>query len=135
MKQYQYILIDREPVEASMDVWVNWMQTCPKDRLLAKAFYRHPKNDDNIGPYVDIEVSTVFLTCDHSFGGKGGPVLFETMTFGMEEEGEDWQNGFWGNNMTRYHTYDEAMDGHRLSVAVVELFLEKLRESDTELKS
>ena len=67
------------------------------------------KNDrkialDNFG---DAEVSTVFLCFDHSLGGLIGenkaPMLFETMIFGGEHD----------NWCERYHTYDEAMEGHK----------------------
>ena len=49
----------------------------------------------------DVEISTVFLGIDHSFGGKT-PIVFETMVFGgkLDQEQE------------RYATYDEAMKGH-----------------------
>jgi len=55
----------------------------------------------------DVEVSTIFLCFDHSLGGLIGedrkPILFETMIFGGEHD--DW--------CERYHTYDEAMEGHK----------------------
>jgi hypothetical protein len=53
-------------------------------------------------------VSTVFLGLDHAFGGNK-PVLFESMYFsdsdGMQEE-----------DCERYHTWDEAEEGHRRMV-------------------
>ena len=48
-----------------------------------------------------VVVSTVFLSLDHSFG-DGPPVLFETMTFGGQQDG----------NQCRYRTWDEAVAGH-----------------------
>lgn len=59
---------------------------------------------DNIG---DVRISTVFLFFDHSlnFGDPGlsrDPILFESMIFGGEHT--DYQR--------RYHTYDEALQGH-----------------------
>jgi len=33
-----------------------------------------------------VEISTVFLGLDHSFGAKGPPILFETMVFGGEHD-------------------------------------------------
>jgi len=55
----------------------------------------------------DVEVSTVFLCHDHSLGGLIGedrkPILFETMIFGGKHD----------NCCERYHTYDEAMEGHK----------------------
>lgn len=62
---------------------------------------RHVGND-TIG---DVEVSTVFLGIDHSFG-SGPPLLFETMVFGGELDQEQ----------ERYSTEAEAAAGHRAMV-------------------
>lgn len=56
----------------------------------------------------EVTVSTVFLGINHSFG-SGPPVLWETMIFGGEFN--DYQE--------RYHTYEEAVEGHRRAVALV----------------
>ncbi len=51
-------------------------------------------------------ISTVFLSMDHGLAGLIGdetPVLFETMVFGGEHDGYQ----------ERYHTYDEAEEGHK----------------------
>jgi hypothetical protein len=51
-------------------------------------------------------ISTVFLSMDHGLAGligDGTPVLFETMVFGGEHDGYQ----------ERYHTYDEAEEGHK----------------------
>lgn len=56
----------------------------------------------------DIEVSTVFLGMDHSFGGVR-PLVFETMVFGGLKDGE----------MDRYSTWDEAEEGHEKMVELV----------------
>lgn len=48
-------------------------------------------------------VSTVFLGLDHSFEGDDSePILFETLVFDGELDGE----------MDRYYTWDEAVKGH-----------------------
>lgn len=49
-------------------------------------------------------VSTVFLGLDHRYSDEGLPILFETMVF----DG----NGFDEQDMERYCTYKEALDGH-----------------------
>ena len=46
-------------------------------------------------------VSTVFLGLDHSFG-HGEPLLYETMVFGTEDDMAE-----------RYHTREEALEGHQ----------------------
>lgn len=56
-----------------------------------------------------VEVSTVFLGIDHSFGRAGPPVLFETMVFGGELNEEQ----------ERYRTWDEAVRGHAEMLARV----------------
>ena len=58
-------------------------------------------------------ISTVFLSMDHGLAGligDGSPVLFETMVFGGEYD--DYQE--------RYHTYDEAEEGHKRKVEMVD---------------
>ena len=50
----------------------------------------------------DIQISTVFLGLDHQFG-DGPPLLFETMVFGGQLDGE----------MNRYSTWDDAVKGHK----------------------
>lgn len=57
----------------------------------------------------DADVSTVFLGLDHG-GGLGGPVLYETMVFGGELDGEQ----------ERYRTRAEALAGHAAMVARVD---------------
>ena len=59
------------------------------------------------------KISTVFLSMDHGLSGligDGTPVLFETMVFGGEHD--DYQE--------RYHTYDEAEEGHKRIVEMVD---------------
>lgn len=55
----------------------------------------------------DVNVSTVFLGLDHSFGGT--PVLFETMIFGGEHD----------QYQERYCTWDEAEKGHQIACELV----------------
>ena len=56
----------------------------------------------------DVEVSTVFLAINHKPLGVQ-PILFETMVFGGKLDG----------TMRRYHTLDEAMDGHAQILSAV----------------
>lgn len=48
------------------------------------------------------EVSTVWLGIDHGFGRTHAPMIFETMIFGGELDGEVW----------RYSTEEQARAGH-----------------------
>ena len=59
-----------------------------------------------------VRVSTVFLGIDHQWG-DGPPILWETMVFGGELDQEQ----------ERYHTREEAQDGHQ---AMIERVLETL---------
>jgi hypothetical protein len=59
-------------------------------------------NDSDHG----ITVSTVFLGLDHNFSKEGPPILFESMSFGADEE-----------DCERYDTYQNAMIGHRILCA------------------
>ncbi len=61
---------------------------------------------DKIG---DANVSTVFLGMDHSFGLGLEPILWETMVFGGQHDGEFW----------RYSSRGEALAGHWRAVRLV----------------
>ena len=67
-------------------------------------------------------ISTVFLSMDHGLGGligDGTPVLFETMVLGGEHD--EYQE--------RYHTYDEAEEGHkRICEMVDKISIERERK-------
>lgn len=56
----------------------------------------------------DVSVSTVWLGLDHQFGA-GPPLIFETMVFGGDLDGEQ----------ERYSTEAEARTGHAAMVARV----------------
>jgi len=84
-----YILEGTEPKEVSLIEAAEWMEANNEKRQIAR--------DERGG----VTVSTVFLCFDHNFG-PGPPVLFETMVFGGEHDGE----------MERYTTYADALVGH-----------------------
>ncbi len=69
--------------------WSRWFETA--DRKIAKTQISE-----------DVEVSTVFLGLNHSFG-DGPPLIYETMVFGGEHDGE----------MNRYSTREESLKGHK----------------------
>lgn len=63
--------------------------------------------DDTIS---DQRISTVFLQLDHNWDPDGEPVLFESMIF----------RGKHDQYQRRYHTYDEALEGHNNLVKALE---------------
>lgn len=96
-----YILNEAgEPVRINNPVeWGKWYERSsvpqvPGSRIVAQ---------QNVG---GLFVSTVFLGIDHNFGGKGGPVLWETMVFrGTEVVHQD-----------RYTTRQDAEAGHQAAL-------------------
>ena len=91
----KYILKGKTPVvENDIIKWGKWFGTAN----------RHVKEDIIKG----IHISTVFLGINHNFVG-GKPILFETRIFGGEHN--DYQE--------RYHTLEEAEDGHEKAVELV----------------
>jgi hypothetical protein len=85
-----YCLNDDHSVAPIEDVatWGRWMEDADRTvELTVGATWR---------------VSTMFLGIDYCWLG-GEPILFETMTFGGPRAGE----------MLRYHSWDEAVIGHR----------------------
>jgi hypothetical protein len=102
---------DHRPVALPNDdwgpAWGRWMQ----------------KNDRHVG-YTELAdgivyVSTVFLGIDHNHWGKGPPILFETMVFGLTMEDGDMQ---W-----RYSSWDDAETGHKATVKKVKAQLAKIK--------
>ena len=91
----QYILKGKEAVACGdIKEWGEWFGKA--DRKVARET-------------VDgVEVSTVFLGLDHSFG-DGPPLLFETMVFGGEMDGDQ----------DRCTTWEQAEEMHRAMVARV----------------
>lgn len=74
-----------------------WAAAFDEDRSVAK---------DKVGK---VSISTVFLGLCHQFG-DGPPLIFETLVFGGELDGE----------MDRYSTEAKALEGHKAMVARVQ---------------
>ena len=55
-----------------------------------------------------VNISTVFLGINHQWG-RGPPILYETMVFGGEHD----------EYTERYHTREEAINGHESTVKMV----------------
>jgi hypothetical protein len=92
MSNDKYILVDGKPVrEPDLIKWAKWFETSREERIVLK-------NKILKGT---VEVSTVFLGLDHSFG-RGRPLIYETMIFGGKYD--DYQD--------RYSTKEEAVAGH-----------------------
>ena len=87
-----YILEGKEAKPVDLITWAKWFEAA--DRHVAKTAV----NDD-------INVSTVFLGLDHSFG-DGLPLLYETMIFGGEHD----------QYQARYSTWEQAKAGHERAV-------------------
>lgn len=85
LRMRSYKLVDKVPVPCS-----------PEESMRSERRVDYTAFDG------DITVSTVFLQLDHSFGDEE-PVLFETLVFGGPHDGY----------MQRYHTWDEAINGHK----------------------
>ena len=78
---------------------------CPDLKTWTKSFDdRHVARSGSKG----VEVSTIFLGIDHSFG-SGPPLLFETMVFGGEHDG----------HQERCSTWEEAEAMHKRIAAWV----------------
>lgn len=112
MARGQYILDQNGNPKRELDLlkWAMWMEYSHrsegKDNRIVK--------QDHIG---NVEVSTVFLGLDHSFG-SGPPVLWETMIFCGEHDG--WQR--------RYCKRNQALIGHAKAVEMVKASQADLQE-------
>lgn len=56
----------------------------------------------------DCWVSTVWLGLNHRWFGDGPPLIYETLVFGGDHDGEMW----------RYPSWDAALAGHDQAVAL-----------------
>jgi hypothetical protein len=92
----KYILDGKNVVSASLEEWAQWYETA--DRAVAKTSISD-----------EVNVSTVFLGLDHSFG-DGPPQLFETMIFGGEHD----------QYQERFETWEQAEAGHKVAVSLAE---------------
>jgi hypothetical protein len=88
----EYFILDDEhqPVQVDLFTWGVWFA-----RLENRTVAWGQVNSET-------HVSTVFLGLDHSFGGRGPRVMFETMVFGGPQD----------QYQQRYSTWDDAKAGH-----------------------
>ena len=92
-----YVLKDGKPViEPNILKWAKWFESSDEERVLRK---------DKIDG--DVEVSTVFLGLDRSFG-DGPPVLWQTMIFGGPHD----------QFQERYTSEAKAIAGHMRAIAL-----------------
>lgn len=93
----KYILADdgKTPIKCDLMTWARAFERSSSRRLKRETVAE------------GVDVSTVFLGLDHSWG-DGPPLLWETMIFGGPHDGYQ----------ERYSTHDEAMAGHAKAVAL-----------------
>lgn len=101
-----YILKNKKVVKAkNWKEWSMWMfgdgNNGMKNRRVAKTSLKK------------FDVFTSFLGLNHSFLGKRKPVVFETMVY-------DNRTKKWLDIQTRYRTWEEAEEGHRVVVRAVQ---------------
>ena len=78
-----------------------------------------------IDEFDGVRISTVFLCINHGFSERDPPVLFETMLFIDDPAlgAPSWLD----DACTRYCTWDDAVAGHTLAVATVQIALAEKR--------
>lgn len=109
----RYILDGQTPVPCEdVEAWARWVErTPPSARRVGRA--------ELVVAGVDYLVSTVFLMLDHNFGGRGPPLLFETMVFQLKtpEERLDSRHDL-GEDVEcwRYSSWDDAAAGHQAAL-------------------
>ncbi len=90
--------------ELTADQWAQLMPDCTYKRVA----------EDTVGPYW---VSTVWLGINHRFVGDGPPIIFETMVFLVQDDGERLGSDEFGQ--WRYCTEEQALQGHQEVVTLV----------------
>ena len=90
-----YILHGKTPVRCENPLeWSMWFQKA--DRVVRQTQTQ------------EVVVSTVFTGIDHSYELNSIPLLFETVIFGGEHDGETWH----------YHSWEGAEEGHKAACIV-----------------
>lgn len=109
-KPQWYVLDDEHrPVKASgLQAWARWFAKNQERRIVEQT---------DIANGLAL-VSTVFLGLDHNHFGKGLPIVFETMVFGLDPEDS-------GSMMHRYSSWDDAVAGHKATVKNVKALVAK----------
>src|SRR5262245_21525974 len=103
MRERWYILDhERKPVPCDQLTWGRWLEQCEDRHVGDDEFEPAPGNPR-------VRVSTVFIGLDHRDYGDGPPLIFETLIFGGEFDGQMW----------RYSTWDDAEAGHKMAVKKV----------------
>lgn len=104
----KYILEGKKVVAVSnLLEWARWIEEAGDKRIVAKDFLEFSNKT--------IEVSTVFLGVDHRFDNNRVPIVFETMIFGGEFD----------ENMERYSTWQDAVQGHQRWIEKVKVNMSK----------
>jgi hypothetical protein len=114
-----YYLLDKNhiPYKVELMEWSNWIESCYNKT----GGIKHVRSNYIKKYYV--YVSTVFLGLDHGFcwdEDKYIPILFETMIFMHNNPGHELNQ-----YEERYHTWDEALKGHR---RLLRLLIKTLRD-------
>lgn len=92
-----YVLDGREVRATSQEAAYDWLLADENRKRVA---------EDTIGRFY---VSTVFMIHDHNLVGSGPPIVFETMVFEQDKDGNLDMTGVYTD---RCSTYDEAERMH-----------------------
>lgn len=133
MRLTHYILDEKGDIKEEPDLltWAKWLEENREARKIAWT---------NVGG--EYNVSTCFLGLDHNFGfpGENRPILFETMVFEDKESEIDILGKKKKTHKTldldgmfdRYATREEAMEGHKRIVELVETYQQKNNVKENE---
>lgn len=102
MKLYKLADDGVTPIETSVHEWALTFDPADPDASVWQRQIAH----DTVG---NVDVSTVFIGIDYSFGRDATPRCWETMIFGGEND--NWQR--------RYNSHADALVGHRQALRYV----------------
>lgn len=116
MSDFYVLDKDKKPSKVSINECIRWRRANNEGDESCEIL-----KQETIGKYF---VSTIFLFIDHSFFGIN-PILFETRIFRNKDDGEraGYQeigySNMYEDSRERYHTWDEAMAGHKEACEMV----------------
>jgi hypothetical protein len=128
----RYFILDAQGVPQPSDLmaWAQWDAADRTRRIVAHTDVDHEGNvlDEEHARHAVAEVSTVFLGFDHNHWDVGPPILYETLVFANEPtiskiEGRPpliFERTSIDESMRRYHTREEALQGHAETLAILQ---------------
>ena len=112
----RYYILDENKMAVPADLmrWAKFIEDPNNKRVALDVFHKQKNNSVVLG---ETRISTLFLGIDQGFGDNTEPILFETMVFAYDDDGD--------HDMERCSTWNQAQEMHKG-------FVDKYKEANHE---